>query len=94
VWFLRDRYRYTPFRYDTWQSLSHITDSRFVQLKVPDHWAKWERGAHGFDDYQQQQGFSLNRIVSYETPGFKPVQTIMVQTVTVPPIELASNCAV
>ncbi|KAJ7919523.1 hypothetical protein B0H13DRAFT_1868444 [Mycena leptocephala] len=86
VWFLRDRYQYTRFRYDTWQSLSHITDSRFVQLKVPDHWAKWECGAHGFDDYQQQQGFSLNRIVSYETPGFKPVQTIMVQTVDEPRI--------
>ncbi|KAJ7926350.1 hypothetical protein B0H13DRAFT_2563807 [Mycena leptocephala] len=51
VWLLRDRYRYTPFRYDTSQSLSHITDSRFVQLKVPDHWAEWERGARGFDDY-------------------------------------------
>jgi hypothetical protein len=51
VWLLRDRYRYTPFRYDTSQSLSHITDSRFVQLKLPDHWAEWERGARGFDDY-------------------------------------------
>jgi hypothetical protein len=20
-------------------------------LKVPDHWAEWERGARGFDDY-------------------------------------------
>ena len=43
---------------------------------------------------QQQQGFSLNRIVSYEAPRLKPVQTIMVQTVTISPIELASNCAV
>lgn len=51
VWLLRDRYRYTPLRYDTSQSLSHITDWRFVQLKVPDHWAEWERGARGFDDY-------------------------------------------
>jgi hypothetical protein len=35
----------------TWQSLSHITDSRFVQLKIPDHWAERECGARGFDDY-------------------------------------------
>ncbi|KAJ7849875.1 hypothetical protein B0H13DRAFT_1905984 [Mycena leptocephala] len=51
VWLLRDRYRYTPFRHDTSQSLSHISDSRFVQLKLSDHWAEWERGARGFDDY-------------------------------------------
>jgi hypothetical protein len=41
---------------------------------------------------QQQQGFSLNRLVSYETPGFKPVRTIMVRTVTGSPIKVVSNC--
>ncbi|KAJ7884415.1 hypothetical protein B0H13DRAFT_1889997 [Mycena leptocephala] len=88
--------------YDTRTTLSFGSAALF--LGTNDKRRRWSRRQNNYNEPprlqmqaitdQQQQGFSLNRIVSYETPGFKPVRTIMVQTVTVPPIELASNCAV
>ncbi|KAJ6517658.1 hypothetical protein DFH09DRAFT_1098865 [Mycena vulgaris] len=41
---------------------------------------------------QQQQGSSLNRIVPNNAPGFKPVRTNLVRTMSVSPTELASGC--